>query len=82
MPVTTSLSAAQRNHHSALRATLSMAMLRALRLVAERGEGRHLHEVEVVQQTDPGDAGEDVQPAEPELPERCPTEESVSASTV
>ena len=51
-------------------------------LVAERGERRHLHEVEVVQQADPGDAGEDVEPAEAELSERCPAEETSTASTV
>ena len=46
-------------------------------LVAERGERRHLHEVEVVQQTDPGDAGQDVEPAEPEVAESCPAEEPI-----
>src|SRR5207245_10435249 len=31
------------------------------------GEERALHEVEVIQQADPGDAGEEVQPAEEKL---------------
>ena len=75
--MTNVLTAAQRNHHSALRATLSMAIVAGRRrlVVAERGERRHLDEVEVVQQADPGDAGQDVQPPEPELAEAVPAEE-------
>ena len=54
--------AAQRNHHSARDASLAMASLRAAG--AQLGERRHLDEVEVVEQADPGDAEEHVQPPE------------------
>lgn len=55
----------------------SLAADLLVRLGFELTERRHLHEVEVVQQTDPGDAGQDVQPAEPEAAKAVCTEETV-----
>ncbi len=54
--------AAQRNHHSARLASLVMASLRAGALIS--ANAGHLDEVEVVQQADPGNPEEDVQPAQ------------------
>ena len=65
MPSASVATAAQRNHHSARDASLSIGVVAGAGL--HLGERRDLDEVEVVEQADPGDAGEDVRPAEQEL---------------
>ena len=71
--------AAQRNHHSARRGEL-VERLVASGFGAELGEGGHLHEVEVVEQADPGDAEQDVEPAE-SLPRNRPVNSSSATTT-
>jgi hypothetical protein len=45
----------------------------AARRRVERGQERCRHQIEEVEQTDPGDAGEDVDPAQGHLDVRVPT---------
>ncbi len=66
MPVATVATAAHRNHQSAREASLSIALLRAAASISR--ERRHLHEVEVVEQADPGDAHDHVGPPGDERP--------------
>ena len=71
MPVTTVASADQRNQNSASGAIyLPMAGFNSAR---QSGNGRNLHQVEIIKQPDPGDAGDHMQECE-ERPEIAPSQ--------
>ena len=63
MPTSTVTTELQRNHHSALRHELGDHE-RALVLASSSLQKRNVHQVEEVEQSDPGDAGHKVDPAQ------------------